>query len=198
MFYLFLLLTVLLAFALIFSVLKSGRFAPWAKAYRIAVVSISLSIITVLFIRKSVDQFRENALTVQVINKLPIPLDFYIIKVNKDADPETKYEAKHVGNIRTNFYRNEYADMKNSDEFWIAALRGKNTLVYFSQHSVPNKNEDQILEIRNYVNQSLKLSDIAKTQIASMNFENMKTAIWLTLALLLIFLNLVLLLRKDK
>ncbi len=88
--------------------------------------------------------------------------------------------------------------MKNSDEFWIAALRGKNTLVYFSQHSVPNKNEDQILEIRNYINQSLKLSDIAKTQIASMNFENMKTAIWLTLALLLIFLNLVLLLRKDK
>lgn len=133
----------------------------------------------------------------QMINKLPFPLDFYLIKVNSEKDAPQNYETGHVGNIRSNFYRIEYLDMSSSDEFWIAGFMGKKNMVYFSQHSVPNKNEDQIIEIQNYINQSQKLSEIAGTQIEVLKFENMKTAIWITLDLLLLFLNIVLLLKNS-
>ena len=71
-------------------------------------------------------------------------------------------------------------------------------MVYFSQHAVPNKNEDQIIEIQNYINQSQKLSEIAGKQIEILKLENMKTAIWITLDLLLLFLNIALLLKKAN
>ncbi|WP_027377730.1 hypothetical protein [Kaistella palustris] len=197
MYYLFVLLAVLLVSALVLSTVKYGRFIIWAKAFRITVVSLSLVVFALLFIRKSVSQFQKNSLTVQVVNKLPFPIDFYMVKINSGADPDDKYEARHIGSIRSNYYRIEYIDMKNSDEFWIAGLMGKKDLVYFSQHSVPNKNQDQIIEVRNYIKQSIKLADIAKTQITAMKFENMKTAIWITLDFLLLFLNIVLLVRKS-
>ncbi|MBP3840402.1 MAG: hypothetical protein J6D35_05535, partial [Chryseobacterium sp.] len=100
--------------------------------------------------------------------------------------------------IRSNFYRIEYLDMSNSDEFWIAGFMGRKNMVYFSQHSVPNKNEDQIIEIQNYINQSQKLSEIAEKQIEVLKFENMKTAIWITLDILLLFLNVALLFKKSN
>ena len=71
-------------------------------------------------------------------------------------------------------------------------------MVYFSQHAVPNKNEDQIIEIQNYINQSQKLSEIAGKQIEMLKLENMKTAIWITLDLLLLFLNIAVLLKKSN
>ena len=37
--------------------------------------------------------------------------------------------------------------------------QGKQDLIYFSQHAVQKKQEDQKIEIRNYLNQSIKLSD---------------------------------------
>jgi hypothetical protein len=88
--------------------------------------------------------------------------------------------------------------MQHSDEFWIAGFMGKKNMVYFSQHSIPNKNEDQIIEVHNYINQSEKLSGISKTLIGDLKLENMKTAIWITLDLLLLFLNTTLLLRRSK
>ncbi len=77
-------------------------------------------------------------------------------------------------------------------------ISGKKNLVYFSQHSVPNKNIDQIVEVQNYINQSMKLSDAAKKQVDAYNYENVKLGIWITLDFLLLFLNLVLLLKKIK
>jgi hypothetical protein len=71
-------------------------------------------------------------------------------------------------------------------------------MVYFSQHAVPNKNIDQIVEVQNYINQSVKLSEAAKKQVETYNYENAKLGIWVSLDLLLLFLNLVLLLRKNK
>ncbi|QOW10521.1 hypothetical protein Q73A0000_09135 [Kaistella flava (ex Peng et al. 2021)] len=198
MFYLFFLLAVLLSFGLLLSVIKTGRFSIWAKAFRMIIVGISIVVFTYYFIQKSVDHFLENSLTVQVVNKLPFPVDFYIIKVNDDSDPDLKYETRHLGIIRNNYYRIDYLKMDSSDQYWIAAYMGKKNLVYFSQHSVPNKNEDQIIEVQNYIVQSSKLADIAKTHIEELKFENIKTAIWMTLGLLLVFLNLALLLRKAK
>jgi hypothetical protein len=88
--------------------------------------------------------------------------------------------------------------MDQSDEYWIIGYLGKKNMVYFSQHAVPNKNIDQIVEVQNYINQSVKLSEAAKKQVETYNYENAKLGIWVSLDLLLLFLNLVLLLRKNK
>ena len=197
MFYVFFLLFVALCAGLMLSVFKTGSFKTWAKAFRIFVVVAGIGIFTYYFVTKSLTKFRADALTVQMINKLPFPLDFYLIKINTEKDAPKVYETGHVGSIRSNYYRIEYLDMSNSDEFWIAGFMGKKNMVYFSQHSVPNKNEDQIIEIQNYINQSQKLSDIAEKQIEVLKFENTKTAIWITLDLLLLFLNVVLLFKKS-
>ena len=180
------------------SVFRTGSFRTWTKAFRIFVVVAGIGIFTYYFVTKSLTKFRADALTIQMINKLPFPLDFYLIKINSEKDAPVVYETGHVGNIRSNYYRIEYLDMSHSDEFWIAGFMGKKKMVYFSQHAVPNKNEDQIIEIQNYINQSQKLSEIAGKQIEILKLENMKTAIWITLDLLLLFLNIALLLKKAN
>lgn len=198
MFYLFFLLFIALCLGLVFSIFKKGRFRIAATIFRITVVIISISVFSYYFVTKSINQFRKDSLTVQLINTLPFPLDFYIVKVNNDKNAAEKYVTTRSGSIRTDYYRIEYLDMKNSDQFWVAGFMGRKNMVYFSQHAVPNKNEDQIIEIRNYINQSQKLSEIAQTQIEVLKSENMKTAIWFTLDLLLLFLNIILLLRRSK
>ncbi|WP_114820349.1 hypothetical protein [Chryseobacterium sp. KLBC 52] len=176
---------------------KSGSMAKWAKLFRIVTVVFSISVFTYWFIKKSAVAFVDNSVGLQVINKLPQALDFYLIKVDK-TDQNTTLEPKHIGKIRPEYYRIEYLKMDKSDEYWIAGYLGKKNLVYFSQHSVPNKNIDQIVEVQNYINQSMKLSDAAKKQVDAYNYENTKLGIWITLDFLLLFLNLVLLLRRNK
>ncbi|WP_374465472.1 hypothetical protein [Chryseobacterium sp.] len=176
---------------------RSGSMARWAKLFRIVTVVFSISVFTYWFIKKSAVAFVDNSVGLQVVNKLPQTLDFYLINVNK-TDQSTVLEPKHIGKIRPEYYRIEYLKMDKSDEYWIAGYLGKKNLVYFSQHSVPNKNIDQIVEVQNYINQSMKLSDAAKKQVDAYNYENTKLGIWITLDFLLLFLNLVLLLRKNK
>ncbi|THV56236.1 hypothetical protein [Chryseobacterium candidae] len=176
---------------------KSGSIARWAKLFRIVTVVFSISVFTYWFIKKSAVAFVDNSVGLQVVNKLPQALDFYLIKVNK-TDQNTVLEPKHIGKIRPEYYRIEYLKMDKSDEYWIVGYLGKKNLVYFSQHSVPNKNIDQIVEVQNYINQSMKLSEAAKKQVDGYNYENTKLGIWITLDFLLLFLNLVLLLRKNK
>jgi len=176
---------------------KSGNIAKWAKLFRIVTVVFSISVFTYWFIKKSAVAFVDNSVGLQVINKLPQALDFYLINVNK-TDKNTTLEPKHIGKIRPEYYRIEYLKMDKSDEYWIVGYLGKKNLVYFSQHSVPNKNIDQIVEVQNYINQSMKLSESAKKQVDAYNYENTKLGIWITLDFLLLFLNLVLLLKKNK
>lgn len=196
MFYLFFLLALLLAAALFSTVFKEGALRLLAKGFRIFVVCISLLIFTYFFVTRSLTPHAENALTVMVVNKLPFPLDFYLIK-QSNTESGNEYETRHLGNIRNEFYRIDYLNMEKADQFWIVAYMGQKNLVYFSQHAVPNKNEDQIIEVQNYINQSVKLSEISKNLIADLKFESMKTAIWITLDLLLLFLNIALLFRKS-
>lgn len=151
----------------------------------------------ILVCRKSVSQFLENSLAVQVINYLPQPIDFYIIRVQDDNGVQS-YSSKHLGQIRPEYFRIEYLNMQKSDEFWVAGYIGKEKMVYFSQIAVPNKNEDKIVEVRNYINHSLKLSAIAADNVSKLKYDNIKLSIWVTLDLLLIFLNAVLLLRRRK
>ncbi|KAB1230514.1 hypothetical protein DBR39_15170 [Chryseobacterium sp. KBW03] len=183
--------------SLILFKIKSGSMAKWAKLFRIVTVVFSISVFTYWFIKKSAVAFVDNSVGLQVVNKLPQALDFYLINVNK-SDKNTTLEPKHIGKIRPEYYRVEYLKMDKSDEYWIVGYLGKKNLVYFSQHSVPNKNIDQIVEVQNYINQSMKLSDAAKKQVDAYNYENTKLGIWIALDFLLLFLNLVLLLRKNK
>ncbi|TZF99790.1 hypothetical protein FW781_07635 (plasmid) [Chryseobacterium panacisoli] len=176
---------------------KSGSMAKWAKLFRIVTVVFSISVFTYWFIKKSAVAFVDNSVGLQVINKLPQALDFYLINVNK-SDKNITLEPKHIGKIRPEYYRIEYLKMDKSDEYWIVGYLGKKNLVYFSQHSVPNKNIDQIVEVQNYINQSMKLSESAKKQVDAYNYENTKLGIWIALDFLLLFLNLALFLKKNK
>ncbi|MBM7419139.1 MULTISPECIES: hypothetical protein [Chryseobacterium] len=185
-----------LVFSLFFSKLKKGKLGQLAKLFRIASVVFAVSVFTYWFIKKSVIGVVSNSLSLQVINKLPQPLDFYVINVN-NLDKNTPLETKHIGKIRPEYYRVEYLKMTKSDEYWVAGYLGKKNLVYFSQHSVPNKNMDQMIEVQNYINQSEKLSAIAKKEIEEDNYQNMLMGIWVTLCFLLLFLNFVLLVRKK-
>ncbi|KMQ65848.1 hypothetical protein ACM46_06910 [Chryseobacterium angstadtii] len=170
--------------------------AKWAKLFRILTVVFSISIFTYWFIKKSAVGFVDNSVGLQVVNKLPQTLDFYLIEV--DSGKSGNLEPKHIGKIRPEYYRIEYLKMDKSDEYWVVGYLGKKNMVYFSQHAVPNKNIDQIVEVRNYINQSVKLSDAARKQVDSYNYENAKLGIWVSLDFLLLFLNLVLLLRKNN
>lgn len=198
MFPIFFLLFIVLSLSLIVYPIRDGILGIWLRRFRIFLVIISAALFTYFFIVKSLTQFSKNSLTVQIINDLPLPLDFYIVKINSDKTVENKFETRNVGNVRSNFFRIDYLDMKSSEEFWVAGFMGKKNLVYFSQHFVPNKNEDQIIEIHNYNNQSAKLSAISKDLILEMKHDNMKTAIWITLDLLLLFLNFTLLFKKTQ
>lgn len=185
-----------LVISLFLSKVRKGSGAEWAKLFRIVTVVLAVSVFTYWFIKKSSVGIVQNSLALQVINKLPQTLDFYVINVNEAANAAVP-EVKHIGTIRPEYYRIEYLRMDKSDEYWIVGYLGKKNLVYFSQHSVPNKNIDQVIEIHNYINQSMKLSDTAKKQVEAYNHENVKYGIWVTLDLLLLFLNLVLLLRRK-
>lgn len=198
MFILFFLLFITLSLGLFFSVIRTGKFKIWAKVFRIFAVSFSVLVFGYFFTLRSLGPFLENSLAVQVVNKLPFLLDFYIIKVNDDKDATSRYKTMHVGNIRNNHYRIDYLEMQHSNEFWVIGFLGKKDMVYFSQHSIPNKNEDKIIEVKNYINQSAKLSEIAKNEISKMKLKNMRTSIWITLDFIFLFLNIILLLRKPK
>lgn len=186
-----------LIFSLFLSKTKRGKAAEWAKLFRVVTVIFSISVFTYWFVKKSAVGIVEDSVALQVINKLPQPLDFYVVTLN-DSESGKVIETKHIGKVRPEYYRIEYLRMDRSDEYWIVGYLGKKNLVYFSQHALPNKNIDQIIEIRNYINQSVKLSDLAKKQVEAYNYENIKVGIWITLDFLLLFLNLVLLVRKKR
>ncbi|MCU7615124.1 hypothetical protein N0B16_11800 [Chryseobacterium sp. GMJ5] len=185
-----------LVFSLVLSKVMSGKGAEWAKLFRIVTLVVSISLFTYWFIKKSSIGIVNDSVSIQVINKLPQTLDFYVINLN-NLDKNSDLETQHIGKVRPEYFRTDHLKMKNSDEYWIVGYLGKKNLVYFSQHSVPNKNMDQMIEVQNYINQSEKLSEIAKKYVETYNFENIQLGIWVTLCFLLMFLNLSLLVRKE-
>ncbi|WP_300670949.1 hypothetical protein [Soonwooa sp.] len=176
---------------------KKGRFAVVSKIIRFIIVIGSIVYFSYWFVERSLSQFLENSMAVQVINHLPQPIDFYIIRVDDNVKGEDKFSSKHLGRIRPDYYRIEYLNMQNSGEFWIVGYIKKSRMVYFSQHAIPSGTQDQVVEVRNYINQSQKLSGIASDQVGFLKYDNIKISIWVTLDLLLIFLNSVLLFRRK-
>jgi len=195
---LIILILIFLIIALFLSAVRGEKWSFWNKVVRTIITISAAAYFTFWFVERSVSQFLENSLAVQVINYLPQPIDFYIIRIQDQVTEDQKFSSKHVGQIRPEYFRIEYLNMQKSDEFWVVGYIGKGNLVYFSQVAVPNKNEDQIIEVRNYINHSLKLSAIATEKVEQLKYENIKLSIWVTLDLLLIFLNAVLLFRSNK
>lgn len=190
------LLLFLLAFALVLSLYKTGKNARIAKNFRILITVFGILFFGYWFFQKSLNNFLEKSMSIQIINRLNQPLDFYAIKViNKENN---QFLSKHIGKVRTNHYQIEYFDMSNSNEFWIVGYLPKNKMVYFTQHSVQNKEADQEIEIKNYLNQSIKLSEKAQEVIDNLKLGNIGQSVKVTLALLLLFLNIVLLIRKKS
>lgn len=195
---LIILILIFLIIALFLSAVRGGKWNFWNKVVRTIITISAATYFTFWFVERSVSQFLENSLAVQVINYLPQPIDFYIIRIQDQVPEYQKFSSKHVGQVRPEYFRIEYLNMQKSNEFWVVGYIGKGNLVYFSQVAVPNKNEDKIIEVRNYINHSLKLSTIATEKVAELKYENIKLSIWVTLDLLLIFLNAVLLFRSNK
>ena len=195
---LIILILIFLIIALFLSAARGEKWSFWNKVVRTVIMISAAAYFTFWFVEKSVSQFLENSLAIQVINYLPQPIDFYIIRIQDDVPENQKFSSKHVGQIRPEYFRIEYLNMQKSNEFWVIGYIGKGKLVYFSQVAVPNKNEDKIIEVRNYINHSQKLSVIALEKIEDLKYENIKLSIWVTLDLLLIFLNSVLLFRSSK
>lgn len=195
---LIILILIFLIIALFLSAVRGEKWNFWNKVVRTIITISAATYFTFWFVERSVSQFLENSLAVQVINYLPQPIDFYIIRIQDQVPESQKFSSKHVGQVRPEYFRIEYLNMQRSNEFWVVGYLGKGNLVYFSQIAVPNKNEDKIIEVRNYINHSLKLSTIATEKVAELKYENIKLSIWVTLDLLLIFLNAVLLFRSNK
>jgi hypothetical protein len=189
------LLLFLLIFALVLSLFKTGKNARIARAFRILITFLGILFFGYWFFQKSLNNFLEKSMSVQVINRLNQPIDFYAIKViNKDKN---QFLSKHLGKIRTNHYQIEYFDMSNSNEYWVIGYLPKSKMVYFTQHSVQNKEADQKIEVKNYLNQSVKLSEKAVEVIEYLKLGNIGQSVIVTLTLLLLFLNIVLLTRKK-
>ena len=189
------LLLFLLIFALVLSLFKTGKNARIARAFRILITFLGILFFGYWFFQKSLNNFLEKSMSVQVINRLNQPIDFYAIKViNKDKN---QVLSKHLGKIRTNHYQIEYFDMSNSNEYWVIGYLPKSKMVYFTQHSVQNKEADQKIEVKNYLNQSVKLSEKAQEVIEYLKLGNIGQSVIVTLTLLLLFLNIVLLTRKK-
>lgn len=190
------LLLFLLIFALVLSLFKTGKNARIARAFRILITFLGILFFGYWFFQKSLNNFLEKSMSVQVINRLNQPIDFYAIKViNKDKN---QFLSKHLGKIRTNHYQIEYFDMSNSNEYWVIGYLPKSKMVYFTQHSVQNKEADQKIEVKNYLNQSVKLSEKAQEVVDNLKLGNIGQSVKVTLTLLLLFLNIVLLTRKKS
>ena len=193
--YILFFLIVLQIFSLFLSLVKTGDYRRFSKYFRFLSTIFGILFFAYWFTQKSNGNFLEKSMSRQVINKLNQPIDIYAIKViDKDKN---QFLSKHLGKIRSNHYQIEYFDMSNSNEFWVVGYIGKHDLIYFSQHAVQKKQEDQKIEIRNYLNQSIKLSDQSNDVVEKLKLSNIIQSIWVSICLLLIFLNLVLLTRKK-
>lgn len=190
------LIFILLALSLLLFLVKKGKSAKIARLFRGFTVLLGTLFFSYWFIERSVTaSFSENSMALQVVNRLPQTLDFYTVNVH-DGGKETQYTASHLGKIRTDYYRIGYMQVADSGQYWIAGFLGKNKLVYFSQHRVLKKTEDQVVEVRNYINQSLKLSSTAEREVSRLKEHNISVSVWVTLSLLLLFLNMILIFRR--
>lgn len=133
----------------------------------------------------------KEAYGVEIRNKLPQTIDFYIIKVDRKGQSPSLLEREiiHSGKIRPEHYRLERMQVKNTQEFWLIGFLGRGNMVYFSRHLMTNKNIDAIIEIDNYIEEEKTLSEVGKKEVEALIHRNNKNAVWIMLSLLFLFIN---------
>lgn len=189
-------LFLLLGISLWATLVKKGKYALPAKLLRWGSVIAGFTFFTVWFVKSSLYETKENAIGLQIINKLPSALDFYVIEVEFHSG-KTVYQTTHLGNIRPEHFRIGYLKMEHSSEYWVLGKMGAKNTVYLSQHFVPNKNIDQTVEADNYeVNN--KISDIADQQIDVHFNKLLSVAVMVLLNFILLFCNAALLVKKRN
>ncbi|WKS95826.1 hypothetical protein [Riemerella columbina] len=188
---------ILLLLGLPASILGRTYFKGRLLIYRNLVTIVALAFYGYWLVKQSLLQPTGEGLAIQIVNKHPQTLDFYSIEVGEDERQQAVYHVEHWGNIRPEHYRVAYLPMKQSDEFWLVGFSGK-TLAYYTQHMVLNKNEDRYIEANHYLNQSTKLSTIAKRQIDLHKQENNRHAVVVIFSFLIILINMILFFRHKK
>jgi hypothetical protein len=123
-----------LVFSLVLSKIKKGKGAEWAKLFRIATLVFSISFFTYWFIKKSAVGIVENSVALQVINKLPQPLDFYVINLN-DPDANKAIETKHIGKSVPNTTESSILEWKSPTNTGLPAIWVRKILFIF--HNIP-------------------------------------------------------------
>lgn len=177
---------VLLVVSLAGTVLGSRYFRGRLLIYRNIVTIGGIIFYGYYFFHKSMNLPDGKGVAIQVVNRHAESLDFYSIEVYDDKN--TGYKVEHLGEIRPEHYRVAYLPLQGTSEFWLVAFSGKQ-LAYYTQHIVSNKNEDKYIEATHYLNQSTKLSTIAKKEVEHHKAENIHLAVWIVLSFLIILVN---------
>lgn len=172
----------------------------WRKVFyfRIFITVISVGVFVYFFTVRSVFDEGIGSVSVKISNKLPKTLDFYVLRKNI----ETKgYFIRHYGKIRPNHHRSEYLDMRPPNEYWIIGYNDKAEMVYFTQHFYQTnsnlKIDRQKVFINYQINQSKNLSKLAKKAIEIYQKNRISSAIIITMSLLLLFMNIILLVKRK-
>lgn len=182
------------------SVLISPKFVQWQRK-RIILIKWIVTIVSITFysIWFFVSSFSEKpieAYSVEIVNKLPQSIDFYLIKMSENQE-KRNHKVIHSGKIRPQHYRLEQFDMEGFNELWLVGFLGKDNLVYYSQHAIPNKNVDAVMEVSNYMITSRTLSEKAKKWVGYHIQDNYRLGAYISLSFLFILINLITLPQKN-
>lgn len=191
--YLLLIVLLLLFLSLFVSVIKSESWTKKIKGFRIIVSVIALLFTTFLFLQASISLSSSHH-KVKISNRLPQGLDFYILQPSQDQKSIDKIQ--HVGEIRPDYFRKQDVALIQNQVFWIVGYLGQN-MAYFSKNIFNSKEGLQEVDVNFY---RLPKTDVLQQIELAIQQENhlfRDQAIVVSLILLLLFLNLVLLLRKK-
>jgi len=186
---------VLLCVSLVLSALRTRVWAIFARIFQWIITLTSITFFVWWFFEKSISNLRGKSLEytdVKIVNRLPENIDFYIVKCDENIDINNCVD--HIGRIRQNYYRSLFFNFDKPVEYHILGFVDNKKLIYSALHST----ETQVLEIKEYINQDQNISDKLLKEINSYNDGIVNKSILISLDLLLIFLHLAFLVKKEN
>lgn len=187
-----------LLFVLLFgAVLISPRFFDKRRAavyaYQYTITTLGILFFGYWFGKDYVAEKLGGVSRVTIINKLPQPLDFYVLTVqNKGKNLKTL----HSGTIRPEHFREENLSLRKADFIALAGYQGEDNLVYYEEFPSKKGENPMVLTAESYRISNNAAADRASRQLAGQLSHLNKDAVYIALCLLLIFMNIVLLLRR--
>lgn len=188
-----------LLFVLLFgSVLVSPRFFAKRKnavyTYQYTVTALGILFFAYWFGKDFIVKKLGGVSQVTVINKLPQPLDFYLVT---SQDKGQKLTAVHSGNIRPEHFREENLSLAGRDSVALAGFQGADNLVYYEQFPLKKGEKSLVLTAESYRISNTSASERATSLVTAQLNKTGAYAVYMALCLLLLFMNIVLLLRPS-